>query len=247
MVKYILLDLDDTLYPRESGVMQRVSQLILEYMEQRLGLDPDRAAALRRDYLQRYGTTMRGLREDFQIDADEYLTYVHDFPVEEILQPNPALDRMLAEITAEKILFTNATAEHARRVLAALGIERHFSRIFDIVFLGYVNKPDRRAYQRVLEALGAQPEECLLVDDAARNLRPAKALGMITVLVGAQKGDDADFLIDDILELGQVVEVANARRTAVRVLEPPESPASVCEAANARRTAVRAEELERDG
>lgn len=234
-MKYILFDLDDTLYPKESGVMQRVSQLILEYMERRLGLEPARAAALRREYLRRYGTTMRGLQEDFQIDVDDYLAYVHDFPVEEILQPNPALDRMLAGIAAEKVLFTNATAEHARRVLAALGIERHFSRIFDIVFLGYVNKPDQRAYQRALEALGAQPQECLLVDDAARNLRPAKALGMITVLVGAQKSEDADFVIDDILKLGQVVEVANARRGLRISNNSSGCPASV------------REELERDG
>ena len=205
-MKVILFDLDDTLYPRESGMMQRVRQLIMEYMERRLGLESAQAAALRHGYLQRYGTTMRGLQVDFRIDTDDYLVYVHDFPVGEVLQPNPALDRLLAGITAEKVLFTNATAEYARRVLAALGIVRHFSRIFDIVFLGYVNKPDRRAYQRVLEALNVQPEECLLVDDAARNLRPARALGMTTVLVGDQESEGADFVIDDILELGQVLE-----------------------------------------
>jgi putative hydrolase of the HAD superfamily len=234
-IKVILFDLDDTLYSRESGVMQRVSQLIVEYMVQRLGLEPARATALRRGYLQRYGTTMRGLQADFQIDTDDYLAYVHNFPVEEILQPNSALDRLLANIAAEKIIFTNATVEHARRVLAALRIERHFSRIFDIVFLGYVNKPDPRAYQQVLEAMKAQPHECLLVDNAAHNLRPAKSLGMTTVLVGDQESEEADFVIDDILELSQVLEVANALRTTVRAVGPPESPASVCE------------ELERDG
>ena len=58
----------------------------------------------------------------------------------------------------------------------------------------------------MLEVLKIQPEECLLVDDAARNLRPARALGMTTVLVGAQEGEDADFVIDDILKLEQVLE-----------------------------------------
>ncbi|MFQ6057550.1 MAG: pyrimidine 5'-nucleotidase [Anaerolineae bacterium] len=210
-MKYILLDLDDTLYPRDSGIMQRVSQLILEYMEQRLGLEPSRAADLRREYLRRYGTTMRGLQIDYEIDADDYLTYVHDFPVEDYLQPNPELDCMLGRITAEKVLFTNATAEHARRILAALGVERHFSHIFDIVSLGYVNKPDERAYQRVLKALDARPQECLLVDDAARNLGPAKAMGMTTVLIGTQNSQDADFVIEDILKLGQVVEELERR------------------------------------
>jgi putative hydrolase of the HAD superfamily len=204
-IRVILFDLDDTLYPRDSGVMQRVSQLIVEYMVQQLGLEPARATALRRGYLQRYGTTMRGLQADFQIDTDDYLAYVHDFPVEQILQPNSALDRLLADIAAEKIIFTNATVEHARRVLAALDIERHFSRIFDIVFLEYVNKPDPRAYQQVLEALKTQPHECLLVDNVAHNLRPAKSLGMTTVLVGDQESEEVDFVIDDILELSQVL------------------------------------------
>jgi putative hydrolase of the HAD superfamily len=44
-----------------------------------------------------------------------------------------------------------------------------------------VLKPDPRAYQLGLEALGAKPEETLFVDDQIRNVRGAEAVGIPSV------------------------------------------------------------------
>ncbi len=212
-LKYILFDLDETLYPSRSGLMARIGELMSRFMEERLDLPPSEVPTLREHYYHVYGTTMRGLQIHHGIDPEDYLAYVHDLPLEDYIGPNDELDRVLAEIETEKIIFTNASAEHARRVLAILGIERHFDCIIDVRAMGYMSKPDPEAYRRALEILGVAGDECLLVDDRARNLAPAKELGMITVLVSNEKAatrrdppQDADFVIDEVAEIGEVMQ-----------------------------------------
>jgi len=204
MIKYILFDLDDTLYSRETGLMAAMGQRIHQYIQERVGLESAAARDLRHHYLQTYGTTLKGLQVHYKVDVEDYLAYVHDVPLGDYLQPDGALDRVLAEIQAEKIIFTNATTEHACRVLGFLGVEHHFNCIVDLRATNYVNKPQPGAYRCVLDILGARPEECVMVEDSVRNLRPAKELGMITVLVNGSGGDGVDFVIDDVTQVGEL-------------------------------------------
>jgi putative hydrolase of the HAD superfamily len=204
MIKYVLFDLDDTLYSRETGLMAAIGQRIHQYIQERVSLDPVAAKDLRRHYLQTYGTTLRGLQVHHNVDTEEYLAYVHDVPLGDYLKPDQSLDRVLTEIQAHKIIFTNATTSHARRVLRFLGIEHHFNCIVDLRATNYKNKPQPEAYRCVLDTLGARPEECLMVEDSVGNLRPAKELGMITVLVNGSREDGVDFAIDDVSQVGEV-------------------------------------------
>lgn len=203
MLRILLIDLDDTIYPSDCGLMKEVGRLILRYMVERMGIPPDEAAALRRQYFLQYGTTLRGLQEHHQVDTEDYLDFVHQIPLERYLRPDPELDAALATIPQEKVIFTNATAEHAWRVLDLVGVRRHFRRVLDLRALHYVNKPDPGAYHRALSLLRVPPEACALVDDSVRNLRPAKALGMFTVLV-AENGageEGVDVLIPKLADL----------------------------------------------
>ncbi|MBC7249868.1 MAG: pyrimidine 5'-nucleotidase [Anaerolineae bacterium] len=206
-LQFAIFDLDDTLYPRDAGVMPAIGARIHQYMVERLGLEEERARSLRQTYLARYGTTMRGLLVHHHIDPEDYLQYVHLVPLADLLRPAPRLDAALSEIKAEKLIFTNATREHARRVLHTLGIERHFTRIVDIRDMDYRSKPHPAAYAKLLELLRARPPACLLVDDSARNLWPARELGMITVLVGdGHPAEGVDFVIEEIAEISEVVK-----------------------------------------
>lgn len=180
-IKYILFDLDDTLYKTSAGLMQQISQRMNDYMITRLGIPETDVARVRLDYWEQYGTTLRGLYIERHIDPQAFLDYVHDIPIAEFLNADAQLDALLEKLPGRKFIFTNAPENHARRVLAALGIERHFERIFDINFIRYESKPAASAYERVLAALGARGDECLMIDDSARNLAPARALGMRTV------------------------------------------------------------------
>jgi putative hydrolase of the HAD superfamily len=207
-VGYVLFDLDETIYPKDTGLMELVSQRISDYMTLRMGIDPETVHQLRRKYYELYGTTGRGLfLHHRDLDVEDYFFFVHDLPIEEFLQPNPRLDEMLEALQAEKVIFTNATAEHARRVLRALTIDEQSPTIIDIRELEYVPKPNPKAYRKVLTLLKARPEECLLVEDRVGNLAPGKELGMMTVLVGNQRvADHADFIVEDVTAVGEVVE-----------------------------------------
>jgi putative hydrolase of the HAD superfamily len=181
MIKHLLFDLDDTLYATSAGLMHEISDRMNEYMIQRLGIPENEVTRIRLDYWERYGTTLRGLYIERHIDAQGFLDYVHDVRIDQYLQADAALDAMLAQLAPRKFIFTNAPSNHARRVLSALGVERHFVEIFDINFIAYESKPTISGYHKVLAALAVAGEECLMIDDSARNLAPAKALGMRTV------------------------------------------------------------------
>ena len=203
----IAFDLDETMYPRSAGVMQAIGQRITLYLEQFMGLTTDEALALRRKHVVDYGTTLRGLQIENSIDSDQYMEFVHDVPVEDLVHFDPRLDRALESIDAQKIIFTNASREHAERVLAALGMRRHFARIIDVRDADWVCKPHREAYVRLLALLDLPAPRCLLVEDNVRNLRPAAAMGLTTVLVDAAgDGDAVDFVIDEIWQIGAVYQ-----------------------------------------
>jgi len=189
MLRFALFDLDNTLYPATSGLWEAIAERINLFMVERLGIDPTEVPARRKNYLAQFGTTLKGLSTEYAIDAFDFLAFVHDLPLERYLRRDLELDLMLDRLPLTKIIFTNADAPHARRVLACLGIERHFERIIDIHSLEFVNKPDERAYRRTLALLGARAEECVFVEDTLVNLLPARALGMRTVLVSDAVGD----------------------------------------------------------
>ncbi|MGD8625463.1 MAG: pyrimidine 5'-nucleotidase [Anaerolineae bacterium] len=208
MIHTILFDLDETLYPRGVGIMDQIRRLILDYVCARLGLPEPEADHLRREYLRDYGTTMRGLQINHAIDADDYLDYVHKIRLEHYIDANPALDAALTALPQHKVVFTNASREHAEAVLEVLGVARHFERIIDVRDMGFESKPQPAAYRRICRMLGRRPEECLLVEDNVRNLLPAKELGMITVLVGEdgiEAGDGVDYVISRVEEIDAVL------------------------------------------
>jgi putative hydrolase of the HAD superfamily len=214
VLKLVLFDLDGTLYTRDSGLLQEIGRRIQAWLVDQLGLTWDEAARLRRDYFTRYGTTLNGLIAEGEVDTRAYLTFVHAIPVEAYLKPDTALAAMLAALPLRRVIYTNATTEYSWRVLRALGVADQFERVISIEDTDLRNKLYRDAYERALTLLGAEGNECIMVEDSARNLQAAKALGMTTALVG-QDGSRAtaspsdgsvDYVVENLSELGQVVQ-----------------------------------------
>ena len=207
MLKYIIFDLDETLYPRDAGLMQEIGHRIHRYLIERVGLSADEAKATRLRYYQQYGTALRGLMVEYpESSPEDYLEFVHDIVLTNYIGPNPELKAMLQAIPLTRVILTNATGEHARKVLDALGIANCFSDIVDIRAIDYISKPNPHAYRRLLDLLQAQGEECILVEDSARNLLPAKALGMKTILVDSADCAEVDCCVKDILGVKDAVE-----------------------------------------
>ena len=186
-LRYALFDLDNTIYPKTCGLMQEIGHRINRYMIERLGICEVEVSERREAFLKTWGTTLNALRRHYSVDPDEFLNFVHDIPLDSFLHRDPNLDRMLQRLKLRKVIFTNSDARHARRVLFHTGILQHFETIIDIHMLDFINKPDRRAYIRVMDFIGARPEECLLIEDSPTNIKAAMEIGMITVMVD---GDD---------------------------------------------------------
>jgi len=208
LLKYILFDLDNTLYPKSLGIFDLVIERIRNYMEVRMGFEKNLAQRLREEYIRQYGSTLRGLMIHYRIDPQDYLEYVHDVGVEKKLSPNPALAQLLESIPLAKGIFTSGHLPHAQKVLRCLGVENFFPHIFDITFTNYIPKPNPEPYRQILNFLNLPGEDCMLIEDLVPNLLPAKEMGMTTVLVG-HSGNLAngvvDYEINDILELPQVL------------------------------------------
>ncbi len=180
-------------------------------MTERLGIDPQEVSERRDEFLKAFGTTLNALRHYYSVDPDEFLDFVHKIPLDRYLGYEPELDRMLGRLTLSKIIFTNADAQHARRVLSRLGVLRHFEFIIDIHMLEFINKPDRRAYLKALEFASARAEECILIEDSPVNILPARKLGMTTVLVGkGLESDGAHNHIQRIADLEKVLALISS-------------------------------------
>jgi putative hydrolase of the HAD superfamily len=212
--EFIIFDLDNTLYPPGSGVMEEIGRRIQLWICDQMDLSWEEAIRLRRRYFRHYGTTMGGLMTEHDIDIGQYLSFVHDIAIEDYLEPNPALADMLSRIPLRKAVYTNATSEHGRRVLQALDIADQFERIIGIREVDFRNKLSREAYERMLALLDVGGEACIMVEDSPRNLLPAKALGMTTILIDAEEGQRfsdvpercIDFAVDSVLEVGTLVD-----------------------------------------
>jgi putative hydrolase of the HAD superfamily len=209
----LLLDLDNTLYPADSGLLQRVDSRINDYLSEWLSLSAEEARALRRHYVETYGTTLQGLRAEHALDVEAFLAYAHDHvPLEEHLEIDTELDQALAAIELEKVVFTNAPRRWARRVLEFLQLTGHFRDVCDLEFMEYRSKPLPESFHRVLAHLGRRPEECLLVDDTPRNLVAAKELGIRTILIGngEERPEFADAVVVRATLLPRVLEAWRA-------------------------------------
>jgi putative hydrolase of the HAD superfamily len=177
-----LFDLDNTLYPAGCDLFGLIERRMGAFIAETFGLTPEAARERQKRYFQRYGTTLRGLMVEHGIDPHRYLAFVHDIDLSS-LSADPRLERALAGVPGRKLIFTNASRHHARRVLARLGLERHFEAIHDIIDAGFRPKPDPAAYAELPGRYGFDPARACMVEDMARNLPPAAALGMTTVWV----------------------------------------------------------------
>ena len=179
-----IFDLDNTLYPAACNLFAeaeaRMAAFIVE--ELKIELDIDAAHALRRRFFLDHGTTLRGLMLEHGIEPRRFLDYVHDIDLSPV-QPDPALAAAIAALPGRKFVFTNGTVDYARRILARIGIAEQFADIHDIIACDYRPKPDPNGYRVMIERHGIDPTATLMIEDMARNLPPAAALGMTTAWV----------------------------------------------------------------
>ncbi len=184
----ILIDLDETVYPAACGVWEAIQERMERYMHERLNLPLEEIPHVRKTLFQQYGTTLRGLQMTRHVDERDFLDFVHDVPVDQLLRPDPELREVLLRYPQRKIIFTNADRTHAGRVIRQVGLEGCFDGVIDIYDIAPYCKPMPEAYQIALRLAGeTEPGQCVFIDDSPRNLAGARAVGLATVQVGLPK------------------------------------------------------------
>ncbi|KFQ48977.1 Bifunctional epoxide hydrolase 2, partial [Nestor notabilis] len=77
-------------------------------------------------------------------------------------------------------------------------LHRHFDLVIESCRLG-MQKPDPEIYTYALDALKAKPQEVIFLDDIGENLKPAREMGMATVLVR-----DTETVLKELEELSGI-------------------------------------------
>ncbi|XP_031487701.1 uncharacterized protein C24B11.05-like [Nymphaea colorata] len=216
----LLFDLDDTLYSRSTGMAEFCRTNINEFLMQRFGLTVEDASKLRVDLFRTYGSSLAGLRAlGYDIDADEYHSFVHGRLPYDLIKPDAELRDVLKRIKKRKLVFTNSDRVHAHKVLHRLNIGDCFEGIICFETLNpniskskrpdeypVILKPSKEAMEIAIAVAKADPLRTLFFDDNVRNVAAGKSIGLQTVLVGkSTKSKEADYAIDSIHDLHAVI------------------------------------------
>ena len=201
-----IFDLDNSLYPASADLFALIDIRMGEYIQRLLACDAVEARRVQKSYFHEHGTTLAGLMAGHGVAPRDFLDYVHDIDLAR-LTADPALVAAMDRLPGRKFVFTNGDEAYAARVLDKLGLANAFDGMHDIHAMDYVPKPNPAAYAALCSAHAIAPETALFVEDMARNLEPAKALGMTTVWVdnGSERGShgaDPAFIDYRIADIG---------------------------------------------
>lgn len=206
----ILLDMDGTLYSsRRYG--RALEKKIIDVLSRRLRV-PRREAARRLSASRSVHRTLTRSVEALGLDRRKfYERLAESIDPSRYIEMNCDLARLITRLRGEGIpvgLHSNSGRPLALKVLAALGLS---SRHFDVVVTSNEAepKPSPEAYLYAARMLGSSPTDVIYVGDRiVEELKPAKQLGMRTVLVSRRrvKSSWVDLVIPDVRTLPKALQ-----------------------------------------
>ena len=217
-IKYWIFDLDNTLCSGKTKVFEQVDKKMSKYISEKLNVSIEQARKIQKSYFYEYNTTLNGMIKNHKINANEFLDYVHDINID-FLKKDTKLSEELGKLNGKKIIFTNGSKKHAINVTERIGIDQHFDDIFDIVESDFIPKPAIEPYNKLVEKHKIDPNLCVLVEDIARNLKPAYEMGMKTVWIEndepwASKYSNGDFVNFKTNDLSEFLKKINLLKAA---------------------------------
>ncbi|KAI3842837.1 hypothetical protein MKW92_037979 [Papaver armeniacum] len=225
----LLFDLDDTLYSSNTGIGAALKTNIDDFLVEKFGYSSEKASSLRIELFKTHGSTLAGLRAlGYDIDADDYHSYVHGKLPYELIKQDIQLRDLIRSIPQRKLIFTNSDRNHAVKVLEKLGLEGCFEQIicFESINPNLTKSNDPGAYpvclkpsidamKIAIDIANIDPRRTLFLDDNVHNIASGKSAGLRTVLVGkATKTKEADYAVDNIVNLKRMVPQIWLKTTA---------------------------------
>lgn len=119
----------------------------------------------------------------------------------------PGVAEGLAQLGGRKTTATTKGSPMARTVVEKFGLGSHFEHFQGTD--GFPSKPEPHVIYAAMAALGARPEECLMVGDSPADILAARAAGVKVCAVRYGYGDpkalarlEPDYWVSDLRELG---------------------------------------------
>jgi putative hydrolase of the HAD superfamily len=189
-----IFDLDNTLYPASCDLFALIDERMTAYVGRLVGCDAVQARAIQKRYFRDHGTTLSGLMALHGTDPNHFLDDVHDIALDRVAHDARLVEAM-SRLPGRKLVFTNGDVDYAQRVLDRLGLGISFEAIHDIHAMDYVSKPAPASYAAMCARWDVDPARALFAEDMARNLKPAKELGMTTLWIdnGSEQASDDVF------------------------------------------------------
>ncbi len=173
-----IFDYDNVLYPADLGIIEKIDDKIAEFIKIKLNVSIEKAHNIRKDYYNKYGTTIEGLKLHHNINPKEYFDFILDIDL--TLKKDSDLINLLNHIEGDKFIFSNGLKRYIKKGLKMLGIHEFFNEIFDIEFFSFSGKPNKESYKKVnqyIKKIYPNENDIIFIDDRLINLYPACNLG----------------------------------------------------------------------
>jgi putative hydrolase of the HAD superfamily len=124
------------------------------------------------------------------MDTHDYMRLIYEPSRPELVRPgaNTTVDHALQSGIGVSVLTNDLRAFHGAAWAEGIPLLQRIDHLVDCSDTG-VLKPDPRAYQRAIDAIGVAPERMLFVDDQPLNIGGAEAVGMQTLWFDVTNAD----------------------------------------------------------
>lgn len=214
MLKFILFDIDDTLFPSTEFSTLARANAINAMISMGLESDYQSLNSKLQKIIEKKGSNYEGHFDELcrQLKVKEPGKYIaaaiaayHD--TKTAIQPFPAVPLTLLRLKENGFKLYVATSGISTKQWDKL-IRLRLALYFDGVFVTEKEK-DSSFYKKILTSLDAKPNECIIIGDREdADIKPAKSIGIktIRVLTGkhANAPSKADFTINSIRDLPSI-------------------------------------------
>jgi HAD superfamily hydrolase (TIGR02253 family) len=228
MIKAVIFDLDNTLVDFMKMKRLAVTAAIESMIDAGLNLEPDKAQARIDAIYKERGIEFQSVFDQLLYDVFQKVDYkilsagviAYRRAREAALVPYPHVPMTLMALLKRGLhlaVVSDAPSREAWLRLCYLDFHHVFDHVVTFDDTGE-RKPSPVPFRRALDLLGVRPQETIMVGDwAERDMVGAANIGMITAF--ARYGDTfgtieshADYELNDVSELLQVIDRENARR-----------------------------------
>lgn len=218
MIKLLLFDLDDTLWPSSYYAEFARRNAVKAMIELGLDFDEDFLYEKLLEVIRDLGSNAPnhfnellrrlGIKEEAKLIAAGVVAY-HNSKI--AIRPFPEVPRVLRILKEKGYMLgivTNGLAVKQWDKIIRNELHHFIDRAIISEEVGY-EKPDPRLLEYALNVFDCRPEESVMIGDRERDIKPAKELGMLTVRVKRGKYVnevvDADYEINNLLELIEIL------------------------------------------